>query len=70
MIATKMMLLEQGVIDSADEVITEKKLDEIIEWKKNQYKDSSSQSHDFTTVLYSHDSPKMRELLLKTLNDL
>lgn len=70
MIATKMMLLEQGVIESADEVITEEKLDSIIEWKKNQYKDSSTQSHDFTTVLYSHDSPKMRELLLKTLNDL
>lgn len=70
MIATKMMLLEQGVIDSADEVITEEKLNKIIEWKKNQYKDSSTQSHDFTTVLYSHDSPKMRELLLKTLNDL
>ena len=70
MIATKMMLLEQGVIDSADEVITEEKLNKIIQWKKNQYKDSSTQSHDFTTVLYSHDSPKMRELLLKTLNDL
>ena len=72
-----MSLLEQGLLDSADEVITEKKLDEIIAWKRNQFdwdnpeqEQSKGKIHDFTTILYSHDSPKMRELLLKTFNDL
>ena len=77
MIATKMVLLEQGLLDSADEVITEKKLNEIIAWKRNQFdwdnpeqERSEGKSPDFTTILYAHDSPKMRDLLLKTLNDL
>jgi hypothetical protein len=77
MIATKMVLLQQGILDSADEVVTEKKLDEIIAWKRNQFdwdnpeqEKSKGKIHDFTTILYSHDSPKMRKLLLKTFNDL
>lgn len=77
MIATKMMLLEQGLLESADEVITEKKLDDIIAWKRNQFDwDNKEEDYnkgkapDFTTILYEHDSPKMRELLLKTFNDL
>lgn len=77
MIATKMMLLEQGLLESADEVITEKKLDEIIAWKRNQFDwDNADGDYkkgkmgDYTTILYSHDSPKMRELLLKTFNEL
>ncbi len=77
MIATKMMLLEQGLLESADEVITEKKLDEIIAWKRNQFDwDNADRDYkkgkmdDYTTILYSHDSPKMRELLLKTFNEL
>jgi len=77
MIATKMMLLEQGLLDSADEVITEKKLNDIIAWKRNQFDwDNKEEDYnkgkfpDFTTILYEHDSPKMRELLLKTFNDL
>lgn len=77
MIATKMTLLEQGILDSADEVITKEKLDEIVAWKRNQFDwDNAEKSFnegkasDFTTILYAHDSPKMRDLLLKTLNDL
>lgn len=77
MIATKMMLMEQGILDSADEVVTKEKLDEIIAWKRNQFDwDNADQDRkkgkmeDYTTILYAHDSPKMRELLLKTFNDL